>query len=115
MDYFSEATVAALGLVFSFDKEVYAVVWASLRISITAVVLAAALGVPLGILTVLKDFPGKTLLQHLLNTLMALPTVVVGLFLYGLLTRQGPLGELGLLYTTTAIIGEAGVGEAEAA
>lgn len=104
MGYFSEATAAALGLVFSFDKEVYAVAWASLRISITAVVLAAALGVPLGILTVLKDFPGKQLLQHLLNTLMALPTVVVGLFLYGLLTRQGPLGELGLLYTTTAII-----------
>ena len=104
MDYFSEAITAALALIFSFDEEVYIVVWTSLRISFIAVALAAAIGVPLGILVVLKDFVGKRLLQHALNTLMALPTVVVGLLLYGLLTRQGPLGDLGLLYTTTAII-----------
>ena len=104
MDYFSEATGAALALIFGFDREVYVVVWTSLHISFVAVALAALLGVPLGILVVLRDFPGKRLLQQVLNTLMALPTVVVGLLLYGLLTRQGPLGDLGLLYTTTAII-----------
>lgn len=104
MDYFATAFSAAMALIIGFDPEVYGVAWTSLRISFIAVALAAFLGVPLGILVALRDFPGKRLLQHTLNTLMALPTVVVGLFLYGLLTRQGPLGGLDLLYTTTAII-----------
>ena len=104
MDYFTHALTSAFALIFSLDREVYVVVWTSLRISVIAVVLAAIVGIPLGILVVLKDFPGKRLLQQVLNTLMALPTVVVGLLLYGLLTRQGPLGDFGLLYTTTAII-----------
>ena len=104
MDYFSAAFGAALALIFSFDQEVYTVVWTSLHISLVAVALASLLGIPLGILVVLRDFPGKRLLQQALNTLMALPTVVVGLLLYGLLTRQGALGHLGLLYTIGAII-----------
>ena len=104
MDYFSAAFGAALALIFSLDREVYTVVWTSLHISVVAVALAALLGIPLGILVVLRDFPGKRLLQQVLNTLMALPTVVVGLLLYGLLTRQGVLGHLGLLYTVGAII-----------
>ena len=104
MDYFSAAFGAALALIFSFDREVYAVVWTSLHISIVAVTLAGLFGIPLGILVALRDFPGKRLLQQVLNTLMALPTVVVGLLLYGLLTRQGALGDLGLLYTIYAII-----------
>ena len=104
MDYFSAAAGAALSLIFSFDREVYTVVWTSLHISVVAVTLAALTGIPLGILVVLRDFPGKRLLQQTLNTLMALPTVVVGLLLYGLLTRKGVLGDLGLLYTTGAII-----------
>ncbi len=104
MTYFTEAFYAAWVLIFSFDGEVYAVVFTSLYVSITAVIIAALPGIPLGLLVVLKDFPGKQVLQHGLNTLMALPTVVVGLLLYGLLARQGVLGELGLLYTRTAII-----------
>lgn len=104
MDYFSEALGAALALIFGFDPDVYAVVRTSLYISFAAVLLAALPGIPLGILVALREFPGKRLLQQVLNTLMALPTVLVGLILYGLLTRQGALGELGLLYTTTAII-----------
>ena len=104
MEYFSAAAGAALKLVFSFDREIYTVVWTSLYISIAAVALAALPGIPLGLLVVLREFPGKRLLQQLLNTLMALPTVVVGLLLYGLLTRQGALGELDLLYTTGAVI-----------
>ena len=104
MEYFSTAAGAALALIFAFDKEVYTVVWTSLYISTAAVALAALPGIPLGILVVLREFPGKRMLQQLLNTLMALPTVVVGLLLYGLLTRQGALGELGLLYTTGAVI-----------
>ncbi|MCY3750169.1 MAG: ABC transporter permease [Gammaproteobacteria bacterium] len=104
MDYFSAAFGSALALIFSFDREVYAVVWTSLHISVVAVGLASLFGIPLGILVALREFPGKRLLQQVLNTLMALPTVVVGLLLYGLLTRQGVLGHLGLLYTIGAII-----------
>ena len=104
MEYFSAAFGAAMALIFGFDREVYVVVWTSLHISIVAVTLAALFGIPLGLLVVLRDFPGKRLLLQLLNTLMALPTVLVGLLLYGLLTRQGILGELGLLYTINAII-----------
>ncbi len=104
MDFFSAAFSAALALIVSFDREIYTVVWTSLQISVVAVALASLFGIPLGILVVLKEFPGKRLLQQMLNTLMALPTVVVGLLLYGLLTRQGALGHLGLLYTISAII-----------
>ena len=104
MAYFLEALQAALALIIGFDREMYLVVWTSLFISLLAVFIAALAGGPLGILVALKNFPGKRLLQQALNTLMALPTVVVGLFLYGLLTRQGPLGDLGLLYTRAAIV-----------
>lgn len=104
MDYFARTLFVALQLVFSFDREVYAVVWTSLKISLLAVSGAAIIAIPAGLLVALRAFPGRPLLLQALNTLMALPTVVVGLFLYGLFTRQGPLGDFGLLYTPTAII-----------
>ena len=104
MAYFLQATQAALELIIGLDREMFLVVWTSLWISCLAVLIAALIGMPLGVLVALNNFPGKRLLQHLLNTLMALPTVVVGLLLYGLLTRQGPLGDLGLLYTRAAIV-----------
>jgi tungstate transport system permease protein len=104
VEYFFQALTAALALIFSFDSEVYLIVWTSLYISLIAVLVASLLGIPLGLLVHAHRFPGKGLLQQVLNTLMALPTVVVGLVLYGMFTRQGPLGELGLLYTPAAII-----------
>jgi tungstate transport system permease protein len=66
--------------------------------------IASCLGIPMGVLVGLKQFRGRRLIITLLNTLMALPTVVVGLILYGLFSRQGPFGSLGLLFTPTAII-----------
>ena len=104
MDYFTESLSAALHLIVALDAEVYLVVWTSTMISLAAVAIAALLGLPLGVVTAIYEFPGKRLFLQLLNTLMAIPTVVVGLFLYGILSRQGPLGELGLLYTPTAIV-----------
>jgi len=104
MDYFLQAFQQAFALIFSLDREVYAVAWTSVRISLTAVFFAALLGVPLGLLVSFRDFPGKPFLRQTLNTLMALPTVVVGLLLYGFLTRQGPLGDWGILYTPSAIV-----------
>jgi tungstate transport system permease protein len=107
VDYFFDALSSALTLILAADAEVYLIVWTSLKISLIAVTLAALVGVPLGLAVALNAFPGKTLLIQVLNTLMALmalPTVVIGLVLYGTFTRHGPLGELGLLYTQTAIV-----------
>ncbi|MCK5831817.1 MAG: ABC transporter permease [Methylococcales bacterium] len=104
MDYFSQSFSVALDLIFRFDPTVWRVVWVSLEISIVAVMISSTLVIPLGTLIALNNFPGKQFLQQLLNTLMAVPTVVIGLLLYGLLSRQGVLGNLGLLYTQWAII-----------
>ncbi len=104
MDYFNTSLRAALSLIFAFDADTYYVVWTSVVISLSAVAIAAAFALPLGIVVAMREFAGKRFLQQCLNTLSALPTVVVGLFFYGLLSRQGPLGEHGLLYTRSAII-----------
>ena len=66
--------------------------------------LAALIAIPTGITIALNEFRGKQFLQQILNTLMAMPTVVIGLLLYGLFTRQGPMGDLGLLYTPAAVV-----------
>jgi tungstate transport system permease protein len=104
MDYFLRAVSSAFGLIFSLDAEIYLIVWTSLWISLFAVGIAATAAVPLGLLVALRRFRGRTLILHALNTLMAVPTVVVGLLLYGMFTRQGPLGGLGILYTPFAIV-----------
>jgi tungstate transport system permease protein len=79
-------------------------VWTSLYTSSCSIVIAALIGVPTGLWLGLKRFRGRQLLIALLNTLMAMPTVVVGLLLFGLLSRQGPFGPLGLLFTPLAMI-----------
>lgn len=104
MDYFLHALQVAFTLIFSLDAEVYQVVWTSILVAVTATVAAAVAGVPLGLIVGLREFAGKRFLLQVLNTLMALPTVVVGLFLYGLFSRQGVFGDWGLLYTPWAII-----------
>src|SRR6185369_11497633 len=66
--------------------------------------LAALVGIPAGVALGVAQFPGKRAMVTLLNTLMALPTVVVGLFVYGIISRQGPLGGFGLLFTPRAMV-----------
>ena len=108
MNYFSDALLSATHLILQFDPEIYQIVWTSLRISLQATLYATIIALPLGILIAVTEFTGKQPLQHLLNTLMAMPTVMIGLIFYGLLSRRGPLGEFGLLYTENAVIlGEA--------
>ncbi|MFH1113045.1 MAG: ABC transporter permease [Pseudomonadota bacterium] len=99
MNFLFDAARSAANLIFGFDPEVYLIVWISLKVSGIATFLAAVGGVPFGMLLALRQFPGKQGLILVLNTLMALPTVVVGLFFYALLSRRGPLGDLGLLFT----------------
>jgi len=104
MDYFANSLIAAFRLIGSFDTDIYQIVLTSVFISLVASAIAALLAVPAGVLMALNQFRGKQFVQHLLNTLMAMPTVVIGLLLYGMFSRLGPLGELGLLYTPTAVI-----------
>ena len=102
--FFIDATLSSFKLIIDFDKTLFFVVWTSLKVSLLAVLIATLISLPLGALVALNQFTGKNLLTACLNTLMALPTVVVGLLLYGLLNRQGLLGDMGLLYSQTAIV-----------
>jgi tungstate transport system permease protein len=94
----------ALDLVFSGDNELYAIIGLSLRVTLTAVAIACVVGLPLGAALAVLRFPGRGALIAVLNALMGLPPVVVGLFVYLMLSRSGPLGVLGLLYTPAAMI-----------
>lgn len=104
MTYFSDSIIAAGNLIVNFDTRVVTIVATSLKISFCATLDASLFAVFLGIICAINTFPGKKTLQNLLNTLMAMPTVMIGLMLYGLLSRKGILGDLGLLYTETAVI-----------
>ncbi len=94
----------AWDMVAGFDPALYAILGLSLRVSLTAVVLALLLGAPLGAALAIWTFPGKRILVVISNALMALPPVVVGLAVYLLLSRAGPLGRFGLLFTPQAMI-----------
>lgn len=104
MNYLSDSLLAAVALILSFDREVQLAVWTSLYTSSIAIVIAATLSVPIGLWLGLKRFSGRRVLITLLNTLMAMPTVVIGLVLFGFFSRQGPMGEFGLLFTPVAMI-----------
>ncbi len=95
---------SALQLVLTGDPGLYAIVGLSLLVSLSAVLCAALIGVPFGALLALTRFPGRAGVIVVLNALMGLPPVVAGLAIYLLLSRSGPLGSLGLLFTPQAMI-----------
>lgn len=95
---------AALMLIMGMDQGLFSVVLLSLKVSLLAVVIASVLALPLGAALALWRFPGRSALIVLLNALMGLPPVVAGLCVYLLLSRAGPLGQFGLLFTPTAMI-----------
>ena len=94
----------ALQLVLTGNPELYAIVLLSLEVSLSAVLLAAVIGVPIGAFIALNRFPGRESLIVILNAMMGLPPVVVGLLVYLLLSRSGPLGAFGLLFTPQAMV-----------
>jgi tungstate transport system permease protein len=100
----ANAFTTALILLLNLDDNLLEIVLLSLQVSVSAVVLAALCGFPLGAGLALFRFPGRTLLVVLINALMGLPPVVVGLTVYLVLSRSGPLGGLGLLFTPSAMI-----------
>jgi tungstate transport system permease protein len=104
MDSILEAIRAALRLIASGDATLGEIVLLSLSVSLSAVAFATLLGLPLGAAIAVGRFPGRRAVIVLLNALMGLPPVVVGLVVYLMLSRAGPLGELGLLFTPGAMV-----------
>jgi len=99
-----DALASGLQLVATLDLRLWEVVGLSLAVSLSAVLFATIVGLPVGAALAVGRFPGRQALIVLLNALMGLPPVVVGLFIYLLLSRAGPLGDLGLLFTPQAMV-----------
>ena len=104
MEALAQALRGALDLIASGDRALVEIVGLSLEVSLSAVVFATLLGLPLGAGIAIGRFPGRRAVVILLNALMGLPPVVVGLFVYLMLSRAGPLGALGLLFTPPAMV-----------
>lgn len=104
MNEFGESLMTGLELLVSLDPDLLEIVGLSLYVSLSAVAIASLVGMPLGALLATIRFPGRGAVVVLLNSFMGLPPVVVGLIVYLLLSRAGPLGELGLLFTPAAMI-----------
>jgi tungstate transport system permease protein len=104
MNTFSDSVVTALQLVMQGDARLWAVVWRSLSVSAMACVLACGLGLWLGAWLATARFPGRGAVLTVVNTFLAVPSVVVGLVVYLLLSRSGPLGFLGWLFSYPAMV-----------
>lgn len=104
MQDFAESFRLAFTLVFTADRDLLEIIGLSLRVSLTAIALACAVGLPLGAAVAISRFRGRYAVLILINALMGLPPVVVGLVVYLMLSNAGPLGWLQLLYTPTAMI-----------
>ncbi|MCB1742487.1 MAG: ABC transporter permease, partial [Gammaproteobacteria bacterium] len=104
MHDFAESFRLALALVFALDADLLEIVVLSLQVSLTAMLVACGIGLPVGALLAISRFPGRNAALVLVNALMGLPPVVVGLIVYLHLSRAGPLGWLGLLYSPTAMV-----------
>ena len=104
MDFLAEGFRRALALLLSGDAEVFGIALLTLKIAVVATTVACGIGLPLGYFLATRRFWGRRAALTAVNTALAFPTVVVGLLLYGLLSRHGPLGRLGWLYTWQAIV-----------
>jgi tungstate transport system permease protein len=104
MDSILSGFSQAFSLILHLDRTLVGIIVLSIEVSGAALLIATALGLPAGAFLGLRRFPGSGLLVGVMNTFMGLPPVVVGLFLYLLLSRRGPLGFLGLLYSPSAMI-----------
>jgi len=104
MEFFLDSFFSALLLLWSLDPELVEIVSVSLKVSSSSTAIASVVGIPAGFLIAFREFAGKRLIITILNTLLALPTVVVGLFVYAFISRRGILGVLDLLYTQKAMI-----------
>ncbi|MGA0937698.1 MAG: ABC transporter permease, partial [Sedimenticolaceae bacterium] len=100
----TEAFSEAFRLISSGDSDLFEILELSIQVGSSSLLISMLLGLPLGTVLAISRFPGKQLAVTTLNSLMGMPPVVVGLLVYLLLSRSGPLGVLGLLYTPTAMV-----------
>ena len=98
------ALVLATHLIFSADPELFEIIALSLRVSLSSVLISLVLGLSIGSTLAIARFPGRQLISIVVNSLMSMPPVVIGLLVYLMLSRSGPMGWLGLLYTPSAMI-----------
>lgn len=104
MNFFLDSFISAILLIRELDPQLVQVVKVSLTVSFTSTVITSCIAVPLGFVIAFSEFSAKRAVITLFNTLLALPTVVIGLFVYSFISRQGILGFMGLLYTKKAIV-----------
>ena len=104
MELFGDAIAQAFALLVSFDAYVFQILWRSIQVSGGAMVVAILVGLPIGIFLGVSRFPGRSTLVALVYTGFALPPVVIGLLVYLLLSRQGPIGGLEILFSPSAMV-----------
>ena len=104
MEVFLEAFITAFTLIFNLDSALFEIVGLSLKISVTSLIVASIIGFPIGVFLAITRFSGRSILISIFNSLMGMPPVVVGLIVYLLVSRSGPLGWLEILYTPYAMI-----------
>lgn len=104
MEFLLDSFLSAVLLLWSFDPDLYFIIYVSLKVSFFSTLISSLLGMPAGFLVAFNEFRGKRAVITVLNSLLALPTVVVGLVVYAFISRRGILGILDLLYTQTAIV-----------
>ncbi len=103
MDYMSHAFSTAFKLLVMGNEETYSAIFVTLKVSSLSMVFTLLAGVPLGFVLGSKDFPGKRIIRTIVDTFLAIPTVVVGLMVYAFISRKGPLGSMGLLFSLKGI------------
>ncbi len=104
MELLTDSFISAILLIASLDPEIISIVLVSLKVSGISTLLASIMGVPLGFIVAFETFKAKRIVIVCLNTMLALPTVVIGLFVYSFISRRSILGSLDLLYTQKAIV-----------
>jgi tungstate transport system permease protein len=104
MDFLIDSLISAIVLLKSLDAELYKIVFVSLKVSSASTCIASVIGIPVGFAIAFNDFFGKRITITILNTLLALPTVVIGLFVYAFISRRGIFGPLDLLYTQKGMV-----------
>ncbi len=103
MEYLWQGLFQALELLVSGDGQTFSAIWVTLRVSTMSITGTLLIGIPLGFVLGYQSFPGKKGLRLIVDTLLSFPTVVIGLLVYAMVSRQGPLGDFGLLFTVPGI------------
>ncbi len=104
MDYIFNGFIEAFKLLFSGDEETFSAIFATLKVSSASITVSLIIGLPCGFILGYYDFPGRKYLKTVTDTLLSLPTVVVGLFVYSFISKRGPLGSYNILFTITGIV-----------